>query len=89
VRRFISPRLLIISVFASLTLLVAIAVGQQKNQVRDTKSSKADAVSGAKVLVPEEAFDFGYIPNNSRVAHIYKLLSVGSDSLRILRVKPG
>ena len=44
---------------------------------------------GAKVLIEELAFDFGYIPAGSIVSHSYMLQNVGPDSLRILKVQPG
>jgi len=44
--------------------------------------------SRAKVYVDEMEFDFGYLPNDAFVGHIYKLHSRGQDSLKILRVKP-
>lgn len=46
-------------------------------------------ISGAKAFITETDFNFGYIPNNATVSHAFVVHSVGSDSLRILRVKPG
>ncbi len=45
--------------------------------------------STAKVEVDELSFDFGYIPSGAVVGHSYTLRSQGTDSLKILGVKPG
>ncbi len=42
-----------------------------------------------KLTIPDSIFDFGYVPQNSEISHIFWLHSTGSDSLRILSVKPG
>jgi hypothetical protein len=44
---------------------------------------------GAKVYLEEPSFDFGWIPQQAVVTHSFYLHSKGTDSLRILRVKPG
>ena len=50
---------------------------------QETKSS------GAKLVVEETAFDFGYIPAGDIVSHSYFFHNQGSDSLKILKVQPG
>ena len=46
--------------------------------------------SGAANLVIEEAeFDFGYVPQNSKVSHLFFLHNGGEDPLVIERVVPG
>jgi hypothetical protein len=45
--------------------------------------------SGAKVYIEETSFDFGYIPGGEVVSHSYVLHSLGTDSLKILKVQPG
>lgn len=47
------------------------------------------AKSGAKVYIDETAFDFGYIYAGTVVSHSYVFHSRGTDSLKILNVKPG
>ena len=42
-----------------------------------------------KVLIPEPKFDFGLIPAGSVVSHYYLIKSVGTDTLKIERVRPG
>jgi len=44
---------------------------------------------GAKVYIEETSFDFGFIPKGGTIAHAYYMFSRGTDSLRILKVKPG
>ena len=43
---------------------------------------------GAKVYIEETTFDFGFIPRSGTVTHAYYMFSRGTDSLRILKVKP-
>jgi hypothetical protein len=45
--------------------------------------------TNAKVYIEETNFDFGYIPGGEVVSHSYYLHSRGTDSLKILNVKPG
>ena len=46
--------------------------------------------SGAPRLILEESeFDFGYVPQNALISHIFWLKSAGDDSLKILNVIPG
>jgi hypothetical protein len=45
--------------------------------------------SGAKLFIDQTAFDFGYIPSEATVSHVFQLYNHGTDSLKILNVKPG
>ena len=48
------------------------------------------SVSAApQMSLREDSFDFGYVPQNSKISHIFWLKSVGTDSLKILKVVPG
>ena len=48
------------------------------------------SVSAApQMKLKEDSFDFGYVPQNSKISHIFWLKSVGTDSLKILKVVPG
>lgn len=42
-----------------------------------------------KMYMPEEKFDFGFVPQDSKVSHTFWIKSVGEDSLKILKVTPG
>ena len=42
-----------------------------------------------KLLIPETAFDFGYVPTKSVLSHYYLVKNMGTDSLKIKEVKPG
>ena len=44
---------------------------------------------GAKVYIEETSFDFGFIPKGGTISHAYYMYSRGTDTLRILKVKPG
>ncbi|UCC44079.1 MAG: DUF1573 domain-containing protein [Candidatus Zixiibacteriota bacterium] len=48
------------------------------------------AAAGAPRLVLDESeFDFGFVPQNSKITHSFWVKSQGDDSLKILRVVPG
>lgn len=47
------------------------------------------SAASPKVEVPETAWDFGHVPQNSTLTHDYWIKNVGTDSLKIIRVKPG
>ena len=49
----------------------------------------ASALSAPKLTLPETAFDFGYVPQNATVSHVFWLYSTGDDTLKILSVKTG
>jgi len=34
-------------------------------------------------------FNFGYVPQNSKISHVFWLKSAGDDTLKILKVVPG
>ena len=41
------------------------------------------------MVIEESSFDFGYVPQKSKVSHVYWLKSAGDDDLKILKVTPG
>ncbi len=43
----------------------------------------------ARLEIDETTFNFGYIPQVCKVAHSYVMRASGTDSLKILNVKPG
>lgn len=48
------------------------------------------SVFAAPVMeMSETEFDFGFTPQNSKIAHDFWIHSVGDDSLKILKVVPG
>jgi hypothetical protein len=47
------------------------------------------AMAVPKMFLPEEKFDFGFVPQDSKVSHTFWIKSVGEDTLKILNVKPG
>lgn len=50
----------------------------------------APLVFGAPVMViPETEFDFGYVPQNSKISHVFWIHAAGDDSLKIEKVVPG
>ena len=49
----------------------------------------AQAMAVPKMFLPEEKFDFGFTPQDSKISHVFWIKSVGEDTLKILNVKPG
>lgn len=47
------------------------------------------AMALPKMYLPQEEFNFGFAPQNSKVSHVFWIKSVGEDSLIIISVKPG
>ncbi len=45
--------------------------------------------SAPRLMIVEDAFDFGFVPQHSKVSHVFWLRSTGDDSLKILKVQPG
>ena len=45
--------------------------------------------AGPRLVLVESEFDFGFVPQNSKISHIFWLKSAGDDSLKILKVVPG
>jgi hypothetical protein len=42
-----------------------------------------------QLTIPEAEFDFGYVPQHSKISHIFWLHSTGTDTLKIVNVRPG
>jgi hypothetical protein len=47
------------------------------------------ASAAPQLRIEEDTFDFGYVPQNSQISHIFWLKSVGTDTVKILKVVPG
>ncbi len=47
------------------------------------------AMALPKMFIPEQEFNFGFVPQNSKISHMFWIKSVGEDSLIIISVKPG
>ena len=41
------------------------------------------------LIIPDDKFDFGFVPQQSEISHDFWLKSVGTDTLKILKVVPG
>lgn len=53
-------------------------------------ASFVPSIIGAPLMTMSETeFDFGYVPQNSKVSHVFWIHSAGDDSLKILKVIPG
>jgi len=42
-----------------------------------------------KISLSETVWNFGRMPQNSRVSHTFWIKNIGGDTLRIIKVKPG
>ena len=49
----------------------------------------SSALALPKMFLPQEEFNFGFVPQDSKVTHVFWIKSVGEDSLIIISVKPG
>ncbi len=47
------------------------------------------AVAAPRLVLSESEFEFGFVPQNSRVSHVFHLHSKGDDTLKIIQVVPG
>lgn len=47
------------------------------------------ATSAPRLTIAESSFDFGFVPQHSKISHDFWLLSTGDDELKILKVVPG
>lgn len=47
------------------------------------------AFAAPRLTIPETEFNFGFVPQNSTISHVFWLKSTGDDSLKIISVKPG
>jgi len=49
----------------------------------------AAAFGGPRLAMDEMAFDFGYVPQHAKVAHVFYLKSTGDAPLKVDKVTPG
>ena len=77
--------------FAFIVILLKSSFISGANQPQKTpsKSSSETSTEGPKVHFSETSWDFGKIPLNSGVSHVYWIKNVGTDTLKILKVRPG
>ena len=47
------------------------------------------AVSAPRLTIAESTFNFGFVPQHSKISHDFWLVSTGEDELKILKVVPG
>lgn len=45
--------------------------------------------SGGQALIRENSFDFGKVPQRAKVSKIFYVINEGTDTLEILKIKPG
>ena len=87
IRGIISHITLILILFCSFAY-----ADKPNNSIRDKNAKRPKDFSSkyaGKVNLSEERFDFGYLPNNSKVSYTFWLRNDGQDSLEIIEIKPG
>ncbi len=42
-----------------------------------------------RMTISDSLFDFGYVPQNAKVSHVFWLYSTGDDTLKVIKVSPG
>ncbi|MBD3333630.1 hypothetical protein GF356_12340 [candidate division GN15 bacterium] len=46
-------------------------------------------MAAPRMDIENDSFNFGYVPQNSKITHSFWLKSTGDDTLRVVRVVPG
>jgi hypothetical protein len=46
-------------------------------------------VASPKISIPQISWDYGNVPQNTALEHDYLVKNIGTDTLRIISVKPG
>lgn len=49
----------------------------------------SQGAAAPRLTMPETSFDFGSVPQNAKISHVFWLHSTGDDSLKIVQVVPG
>ena len=71
--------------FAPLALLAAFTAAQTKPTVSNSKP----VFEGPRLSIPEKEQDFGLVLRGEVLEATFELQNVGTEPLKILRVKPG
>jgi hypothetical protein len=53
------------------------------------KPVPSPVIATPQLGIPEPEFDFGFVPQNAKISHVFWLYSTGTDTLKILQVSPG
>lgn len=65
----------------------------RKTQIMKAGILALTMVSGTmaapRLTIDGASFNFGYVPQNSAVSHVFWLQSTGDDTLKIIKVQPG
>jgi hypothetical protein len=63
--------------------------GDPEEGQQTLKSSLPRANYYGQMQMSEDYFDFGFLPGDTKVSHIFWLKNVGNDTLEIKRIQPG
>lgn len=47
------------------------------------------AQAAPHLTIKDAAFDFGFVPQHSKISHVFWLYSTGDDTLKITKIVPG
>lgn len=76
------------STFASVEPL-SVSVPADKSEPYASDPVPMAEVAAPRLIIPETEFDFGFVPQNAKVSHVFWLYSAGTDTLKIVKVNPG
>jgi hypothetical protein len=51
--------------------------------------ASVSAIAAPRMELSEPEFDFGFVPQNSEISHVFWIYNRGDDSLKIEKVVPG
>ncbi len=75
-------------VVTSSIIIAYFVVTAQQDTTKVVTAPPTPPPSKAKILIPNTAWDYGYMPKGIKVSHIYQIKNVGEDTLKISSVKP-
>jgi hypothetical protein len=58
-------------------------------ETRPAESKPVPPPAAPRLDIPEPEFDFGFVPQNAKISHVFWLHSAGTDTLKIIKVNPG
>ncbi len=81
-------------IFAAVSIWLIIVFGCGNDPVSSKKSlivenGDSHVIFGSEYDSTIVSFDFGYVPQQSKISHVYWLHNIGADSLEIVSVSPG
>lgn len=79
---------IVLITLAAVTLLTLL-IGCDDDRLLFTPEEPYESYDGVRLTIENPVFDFGFTPQYSQVSHEFWLKSTGTDTLRILDIRPG